>query len=241
MHTCNSSRSYVIITVFSARHSAVLFPSFLVSSCSTASFLRRNVATHLPSAPGSFLRERRFPSPLFHSHILVSRFSCPGPSTAAALGHGEDRQTPHHLQKGHDQPGCADGTWLLESGRSTHTSHTAAAAEKLTASCHKSDHLETGFQMHKHGYVYKGTITGTTFHDTNTLCCPCSQMGWVKNTHVSTREKWIKSYRGFSFQSIQLCLLPTTIPSSLLPSCHPHIKNKTFSVENYKKIKLWRN
>lgn len=132
---------------------------------------------------------------------------------------------------------------MLARGRSTHSTHNNVVGEINSASCHKSDHLQTGFQMRNHRYVYKGITTGTTFHATNTLYCPWSQMGQVKNTHISIREKWTKSYRSFSFlfKSIHLFLLPTIIPSSLPPSCYPHKKNKIFSVENYKQIKLWRS
>lgn len=56
----------------------------------------------------------------------------------------------HALQEGTgSEPGCADRT--LARGRSTHI----IIIGKINASCPTFGHLQIGFQMHNHGYVYK--------------------------------------------------------------------------------------
>lgn len=195
MHTHNSFRS-CITAAFSTRLSAVLFPSFLISSCPTASLVPCNTNTHLvictrllsPQQPGHLL---------FSIHMSLNQefqVPCPTPQQLLAMV----RTDAYHATSRSDMSSLAllmrHGCWQ---GVGAHTVHTTPSVEKLTASCHRSDHQQTGFQRHNHGYIYKGTTTATTFHATNTLYYLCSHMGQVKNTHIFCNRKMDKILQKF--------------------------------------------
>lgn len=206
-HMCNSSRR-CIMAAFSTRLSPTLLPMSCFSSCPSAAFFLHSASNHCAICTRLLFPPTLWsPSSLSYLHFWIrsprsraqrrgSSWPCWGTMCPMPLRKG--RVPSLALLTGR---GCWQGV----------RAHTSSSLEKLTTSCHMSDHLQTGLKMHNHRYIYKGTTSGTTCRATNTLYCPGSQMGRWK-IHIFLEEKNRRDPSG----GLGLSLYPPC-PLSFLP------------------------